>query len=254
PRCVSRVATSRRPGSRPRRRTRHRASRERHRSLGRFHAAHTPHRRGMVVGFECDHPCCSGSYVPFLYARLASSTKGFCKRRSRMAPSELLSWNVFSLGSARLATRCLRSRLVDGPHDPAPVADDLCSRVNPAGRTPTGFLAWLATTWKHCAWSPVSSAVRAPIHTPAFSARIVLDGFGVDASRMARAGTVYTGDAFGSVALCRTGFVFGSGISFLVAGCPALAGCRDRAPVVHPPVSLPCHGAVRHPLRISCVL
>ena len=45
--------------------------------------------------------------------------------------------------------------------------------------------------------------------TEAFSAGVVLDCFCVDPRGMACAGTVYIGDAFRSVALCRAGVVFG---------------------------------------------
>ena len=56
-----------------------------------------------------------------------------------------------------------------------------------------------------------------------FSTHSVLDCFCADASRMACAGTVYIGNAFRAVARRRAGVVFGSGVSFLVAGCSALA-------------------------------
>jgi len=56
-----------------------------------------------------------------------------------------------------------------------------------------------------------------------FLASVVLDCFGVDALRMARAGIVYSGDAFGSLALCRTGVVSGGWVSFLDTGYSTLA-------------------------------
>ena len=52
----------------------------------------------------------------------------------------------------------------------------------------------------------------------------------------------------------RAGVVFGGGAAFLVAGCSTLAECLNRAAMVDPYLPFSCHAAVRHPLRISCVL
>src|SRR5262249_39003179 len=127
-------------------------------------------------------------------------------------------------------------------------------RVNPLGRTPSVVLAWTATLGTERARPLVSTAIPAANWSNAFSAGFVLDCFFADASRMACAGTVHAGDAFAILALLRTGIVFCGGASVLVASCAALAGCRDRAAMVDPFVSLPCDVAVRSPFRISRVL
>ena len=66
--------------------------------------------------------------------------------------------------------------------------------------------------------SSVSAAIRATVRTGAFSAGLVLGRFSADARGLACAGIVYTGDALGSVALRRAGFVFG--------GRDFFSGCR----------------------------
>ena len=85
-------------------------------------------------------------------------------------------------------------------------------------------------------------------------AGVLLDRFCVDAHWMARAGTVYIGDAFRSVARLRAGFVFGSWVSFLVASYSTLAERLNCAAMVDPFILFSRHPAVRHPLRISCIL
>src|SRR5260370_41123241 len=100
----------------------------------------------------------------------------------------------------------------------------------------------------------VPTAICAMVCLGAFSSSFVLDCFCVDASGMARACCVYAGNAFGRMALGRAGVVFGRWVSFLAAGYSTLAARIDGAAMVDPFVPLSCYLAVRHSIRISCVL
>src|SRR3984893_5151774 len=159
-----------------------------------------------------------------VFARMAASSDGFRKRNSRLARPQFFPRSLFDLGGSRLAARCIRRGNADGSYGSASAADDDRSPPDVGRGTDDAAAAWLAEAicpvHSRSVASPAGGAVdwEHPFRT---CARLACGCRG--APRMARAFGVYTRLALGRVARRRAVDLPCGRVSFLVAGCSALA-------------------------------
>src|SRR5262249_50834860 len=178
---------------------------------------------------------------------------GVAAHTRRLACGQLSVWGVPGLGGARLAPRRLRSPSPDGPHDPAPAADDRRHSANPTGRTAGVPLASYAATCTFREWTIASTAICPAGRIDPLEASLRLDCFYTDAPGVARASVVDSGAEVRLLALRRTVFVPGRRVSVLVAGDSAVADCVHRISMVDTSVPRSSHAAVRRARRIPGV-
>jgi hypothetical protein len=192
--------------------------------------------------------------VPLL-ARMASSSFGFYERHFVLASCQFLSRTILDLAGFRFTSRSIRRGIADRPHGPAFAAHDRRSAFDLARRATDAVIARFAA--KVCAIrcrSIVSVAADAVGRACSLATCGLLARWSCGIDGMASSGGVYARIAIGTVARRRARMFLRGRISFLVARCPALAECPDMAAMVDPRLPFSCYPAMRHPLRISCVL
>src|SRR5258708_14887011 len=167
-----------------------------------------------------------------VFARMASSSFGFCEHHPWLARGQFSSRTVFDLGGVGLTSRGIRRGIADGPHGPASAALDNRSSFDLGGCARDAVVARFAAPIRasRCR-STVSLAAGAAGRAGTFATCVLLACRRRGIGRMSRPLGVYTSVAIGKGACGRPRMLPWGGVSFFVGPYPTLAQVVRLAPL-----------------------
>src|SRR5258708_28863966 len=201
-----------------------------------------------IVGFACSAYLGHCLLRMPVFARMASSSFGFCEHHSWLARGQFSARTVFDVGGVGLPSRGIRRGIADGPHGPASAAHDNRSSFDLGGCARDAVVARFAAAIRasRCR-STVPLAAGAAGRAGTFATCVLLACRRHGIGRMACPLGVYTCVAIRKEAYGRARMIPCGGVSFFVARYPTPAGCSGVGAIVDPLVPFSPYPSLRPP-------